>query len=77
MIERKHENPEEGSESCNLDLTKNGKQKSPRNEIKPLTLVLDLDETLVHSSKIRPETDHEALIVNLFFVKQKIPNKIG
>jgi len=61
LIEKKQNKADDG-ESYSMEFA-DERQISRKNEVKPLTLVLDLDETLVHSSKIRPETDHEALIV--------------
>ncbi len=60
MLERKQNSAGNSFEFGNA----NEKQIS----VKPLTLVLDLDETLVHSSKVRPQTDHEALIVSIGIV---------
>ena len=38
------------------------KAKEQKKE-KLLTLVLDLDETLIHTTKIRPEKDYEPILV--------------
>lgn len=48
-----------------VDQKKKKKAKEPKKE-KHLTLVLDLDETLIHASKVRPEKDYEPILVWIF-----------
>jgi len=66
IVQIKKTSDEEDSNVNNKEFSfakNNYLKKNQANKVKPLTLVLDLDETLVHSTKIRPEAHHEPLII--------------